>query len=459
MIFFQEKLQFFKMLKLRNGLQLFEDEDLFEALSKVKEADCFLYSEDGTKIKIHKEILCQTSFMKNILLNANHFCCGNTEIYCPCSSDELELMVKFLYSGKISCEKKSDMPKILDNLARIFGFEENLFSNDENKQIINWTKDPLILHDSSDSFQNENILVESRSAKSERVKMEDFSNNEKAEIIASFLISKDEDSNLTIAAYAKQLGIKKSLLLKWIQEKNNKSSATLKNEGREMNVTTKIEKSLKQEKNMLDLTLDEKNDDVKMENTEMDESLSHDLKENYNCYICEAGFFQRKFLETHFAEDHNGQNPYKCKLCERSYLRSEYLRRHVASIHKGKKSPSDDGQNCSFCKKDFSTNQHLRRHITSVHFGKKPYTCSFCGSKFMEKRIVQDHIESVHEGKKPNLCSTCNHNFTRREHLKRHIASVHEGKKPYMCSSCDKSFVFNSLLKKHIVSRHVDTKN
>ena len=124
------------MLKLRNSINLFGDDDLFETLSKFKEADCILYSEEGTKVKIHKEILCQTRFMKNVLLKANRFCCGNTEIFCPCPTDELEVMVKFLYSGKISLENEPEMIRIQENLTKLFGFDEKLFLNSDTRKPI-----------------------------------------------------------------------------------------------------------------------------------------------------------------------------------------------------------------------------------------------------------------------------------------------------------------------------------
>ena len=111
------------MVVLRNPIQLFDYNDLQESLFKLKEPDCILYSEDGTKINIHKEILCQTKFMQNILFSAKNSCCRSIEIFCPCSAQELEDLVKFLYNGKISYNADIDSAKILDNLTKI---EDNL---------------------------------------------------------------------------------------------------------------------------------------------------------------------------------------------------------------------------------------------------------------------------------------------------------------------------------------------
>ena len=78
------------MVLMKSDIQVFGNEDLQESFFRLKEADCVLYSQEGTKFKIHKEILCQTRFLQNILFSsANSACCRNLEIFCPCSIDDL----------------------------------------------------------------------------------------------------------------------------------------------------------------------------------------------------------------------------------------------------------------------------------------------------------------------------------------------------------------------------------
>ena len=102
-----------------------------------KESDCILYSEDGHEFRIHKEILSQTRKMQNILSSSKEGCCGTMQIFCPCSKDEMDYIVKFLYTGTISYDKEMDLFKILDNLTEIFGFPDNLFSEEDcNKALI-----------------------------------------------------------------------------------------------------------------------------------------------------------------------------------------------------------------------------------------------------------------------------------------------------------------------------------
>ena len=42
-------------------------EDYLDSYLKKKAADCLLYSEDGSEFKVHKEMLGQTEFMRQIL--------------------------------------------------------------------------------------------------------------------------------------------------------------------------------------------------------------------------------------------------------------------------------------------------------------------------------------------------------------------------------------------------------
>ena len=65
--------------------------------------------------------------MQNILNNA-YSCCKDIEFLCPCSIDELEQIMNFLYSGQISYLNKFELFQVQENLIRIFGFPENIFS-------------------------------------------------------------------------------------------------------------------------------------------------------------------------------------------------------------------------------------------------------------------------------------------------------------------------------------------
>ena len=94
---------------------------------KTKPKDCILYSKDNAEfIEIHKELLGQTEFMREILKSVNDHCCGKIEIICPCTKDELEKIVLFLYIGEIQCEDEIESLDVQDALSKIFGFPESL---------------------------------------------------------------------------------------------------------------------------------------------------------------------------------------------------------------------------------------------------------------------------------------------------------------------------------------------
>ena len=66
--------------------------------------------------------------MQNISSSAHE---GLLEIFCPCSSEEIESILNFLYNGTIVWDRISYATEILDNLIKVFGFPENLLCLEE----------------------------------------------------------------------------------------------------------------------------------------------------------------------------------------------------------------------------------------------------------------------------------------------------------------------------------------
>jgi len=111
-------------LQFKDQLTLIEEN--LDRYLKSKKTDCILYAEDGSKFKIHKEVLGQTYFLRKILFSAKEHCCHLMEILLPCSKNELSHLVNFLYDGEIRCKDEKDSLKILENLNKLFGFDESL---------------------------------------------------------------------------------------------------------------------------------------------------------------------------------------------------------------------------------------------------------------------------------------------------------------------------------------------
>ena len=99
--------------------------DYFEVYLQKKSADCILCSNDGFVFEIHKELLSQTKFLREILSSAKEHCCGMLEIFCPCSKEELKHLISFFLTGEISCIEKIEAVKVVENLVKIFGYNHN----------------------------------------------------------------------------------------------------------------------------------------------------------------------------------------------------------------------------------------------------------------------------------------------------------------------------------------------
>ena len=97
--------------------------------------DCSLYSEGNQEISIHKELLYQTKYMRDMIMNVGFE--SKIEVFCPfISKEELKNIVDFLYCGKISCKNQSTLSETTENLNKLFGFELTKDDMSETKECI-----------------------------------------------------------------------------------------------------------------------------------------------------------------------------------------------------------------------------------------------------------------------------------------------------------------------------------
>ena len=130
---FSSSNQKMETLKLTYKDHIATIENSLDTYLNTKIPDCILYSNGGSLFKIHKEVLSQTSFLREILSSAKENCCRFLEILCPCSKEELGQIVNFLYYGEIYFTKESESIKIQDSLHKIFGFPENFNPTSSNQ--------------------------------------------------------------------------------------------------------------------------------------------------------------------------------------------------------------------------------------------------------------------------------------------------------------------------------------
>ena len=86
--------------------------------------DCSLFSQDNFEFPVHKEVLLQTRYLCEMIKNTtSDSCCCKIEILCQSISKEmLQIMVDFLYSGKISCDDQKLVFQACKCLNAVFGF-------------------------------------------------------------------------------------------------------------------------------------------------------------------------------------------------------------------------------------------------------------------------------------------------------------------------------------------------
>ena len=80
------------MLSVINVDHISAIENNMDFYLKMKPRDCILYSNDGGKFKIHKEVLGQTKFMRDILKSVKENCSSTLEIIRPCGKPFIILM-------------------------------------------------------------------------------------------------------------------------------------------------------------------------------------------------------------------------------------------------------------------------------------------------------------------------------------------------------------------------------
>ena len=79
------------------------------------------YSKDNYQILIHKELLYQTKFMREMISGIGID--SNIDVICPSASkEELEMIVQFLYNGKLVHADETVVSKASKNLEELFGF-------------------------------------------------------------------------------------------------------------------------------------------------------------------------------------------------------------------------------------------------------------------------------------------------------------------------------------------------
>ena len=148
-----------------------------DAYFRQKPPDCSLFSRDGCEFPVHTELFYQTKFMRRMVKSFNFdqcqfdSCC-KIQVFCPSlHKDELNMIIQFLYTGRIFCMNEQYANSIFSNLTKLFGFPPRNF--DFNGTMIKgdpdgyggYTKPAIPLYESDEewgdgSFMNGNPEVQ-----------------------------------------------------------------------------------------------------------------------------------------------------------------------------------------------------------------------------------------------------------------------------------------------------------
>ena len=338
--------------------QIVSFEDYMDMYLKNKSTDCILYSDDGSKFKVHKELFGQTQFLRKILSSANERCCGMLEVFCPCSTDELSHLVNFLYDGEIHCEEEFDSLKILENLNKILGFPRNIPMNAPNDLISG------VL--SMDNITESLTITE--------------------EVFENISLEDSYSCQYCFEKFRKKRYLKKHELIHTDEKPSGKKPYSCR-------YCSKI---------------------FKRKDHRKGHERVHTGEKPYSCKVCYKSFSNARNMKVH-ERIHTGEKPYSCKTCNKSFSDPSSMRVHE-KIHSGEKPYI-----CNICNKSFSTSGNLKKHELN-HNGKKPYSCGYCSKMFVRRDSLKVHerVHTGPTGEKPYACNTCNKYFSTDSILEKH---------------------------------------
>ena len=462
-----------KMVKLMKNDFHGINGDFIKSFYSKKQADCILYSNEGSQFEIHKEILCQSKFMCNLLSDSEWFCCQNLEIFLPCSANELKYLVTFLYEGQINCESETNCQQILENLSKIFGFPTETFVEECQKQfrinedtnVIGIFKSENILPPLVEYHLNPSTIPENSNFNCKKVKEETL----KKKKIWSCPICDDVFKNRNsfrdhIASVHKG---KKPFKCSQCEIRFLHADSLTKHTSKAHNILALDDSEIDE---IHYLNKCESNLTIGRKALEPITSVIHEVKEegSYAQNLCNVAF------ET--------EALWMCPICDIDLKRKKKLRDHIKSSHQGQKV-----FRCSSCEARFELKDSLNRHLKKKHTIESPIISSDIDDSEMDlnetdisnlcesnldiigMNELDAHEESVIEFSDTKnssntefekevlwICPICNIDLKWKKKLRDHIKSSHQGQKVFRCSLCEASFELKDSLKRHLKTKHVD---
>ena len=170
-----------------------------------------------------------------------------------------------------------------------------------------------------------------------------------------------------------------------------------------------------------------------------------DARPGYTCDICDERFSAFSQFKKHTQETHNTR-PLKCTECNQRFNDKLGLSTHSEAKHdKSKIFP------CDLCHKHFAAARLLYQHRREIHeLGeKRKAKCDICGFISKGTPNLKKHIRTAHtDHSKKYQCAVCSRNFKSKYNLKTH-ERIHTGEAPHSCEGCGRKFKRATHLKQH----------
>jgi len=379
-------------------------EDYFHAYLIKKSADCILYSNDGQEFKIHKEVLSETKFLREILSNTKDHCCGVLEILCPCSKEELSHLVTFLYTGEICCEEQIEANEIEKNLVKIFGFPDN-FEMDILTEKRFFDHCPPICEKLS--LHNERSTTETNLSE---ISLEDISDGSVIDSSDNVPMLADEISAMNISDEA---------------SKNSPEQSNVDNDDLILlDVNDSQRNGIDQEPEIVN------NEQI----NQKENKTPLKIKKLVNCEQCTETFFERADLEVHISSVH--ENSKSNNSCHSNTEKNAVDPLQKSSVQEATTDKDQEEPEIIFEKQ-------VKKKVDKVSLEiKKLKKCDECNKTFIYTKDLQMHKSRSHK----KICTECGYSCIKSSKMKKHMDMVHSKvKQGYLCEKCNKRFKWRNL--------------
>ena len=443
-----------------------------ESYFKTMPPDCSLYSQNNYEHPIHKELLYQTQFMRDMVVSVSPD--SKIEVIChSLSKEELEVIVDFLYNGRIVCTSKTAVYRAAKNLRDLFGFPLKQYEISETKDDTGWNVKNVIF--GSAGSQKPELKKNQRMQK---LNMNTISNIVPGarNKIETFTVKQEFEENNYDPLKITENKFKDKLL----HQENNCDSlhpVKLSELGEEsyqerqkrlsQHVTTDNETGL-EACNFCQQVYKGNHQYTRLRQL-FDHIDSVHLKVNsYVCQFCDKQYMNKYNLSTHLKLNHGAETDkeVKCFLCNKDVKNIYSLKRHLRNVHKKK-----DCSECPICKEVLESQASKMEHIGEKHPERKIHNCQNCDFKCLKETTLKNHKSQKHPEIYPELlqsktkrcvvsnnririCRVCKKKFRTRIGMMEHYISNHPEVNVQSCPVCDFKYLEFNQLEKHMSKVH-----